>query len=635
MRSFRSLVCLAWLALCGMGWAEPLSLPLDKRPEWLARDGIVMAGSWEPLVFRVRRDGKSYQPTPEQLAGYQQEHAPEMVERLKRMGVNFAMIHCYKGAGLEAERQSMADAVRFSRLCHEAGLRVGVYNFSGAFLWELFFKEIPQAKDWVVRDARGNPLTYGSAGYRYYWNRNHPDAQAFYRKLVRFAVEEIRTDLVHFDNYVVGPGHDACSVKRFRAYLGETFTPAELTGMGIAELRAARPPGPGSPEMLQRAWLDFSCRSLAESYHAMGRYARSLRPDVLVECNPGGVGTAIHAPVDHGRLLQGGEAYWVESGRIGYRDGRLISRIRNYKAGRAMNNVTFDYTLTPLEMAESMAFNLDCLGCLCWFEYGKVVAMPGSDKPVSPQLDPFVRFFHRRRDLLGRARVVADVAVLRSFPSQVFGGPKYSALTARVEDLLIDNRVCFQILYDHQLDGLRRSGALVLAGCVAMGDGEVEAVRRFVASGGRVCAIGPVATHDRWMRPRPRPALDDLPDAAVVRVKESGDWLAAIRTACGGTPSLSIACREGAAPAGLCAELTEQPGRRLVHLVNYRGNGPVRDLDVTLQLPRGTSAKTVRLASPDRPADLPVPFEPSPAAIRFTVPEVKVYEIAVVEFSGP
>jgi len=661
MISLRSLVCLAWLALCGVGGAEPLTLPLDKRPEWLARDGIVMAGSWEPLVFRVRRDGKSYRPTPEQLAGYQQEHGPEMVERLKRMGVNFAMIHCYKGAGLEAERQSMADAVRFSRLCHEAGLRVGVYNFSGAFLWELFFKEMPQAKDWVVRDAGGNPLPYGSAGYRYYWNRNHPDAQAFYRQLVRYAVEDIRTDLVHFDNYVVGPGHDACSVERFRVYLGETFTAGELAGMGIAEAGTARPPGAGSPAMLQRAWLDFSCRSLAESYHAMGRYARSLRPDVLVECNPGGVGTAIHAPVDHGRLLQGGEAYWVESGRIGYRDGRLVSRIRNYKAGRAMNNITFDYTLTPLEMAESMAFNLDCLGCLGWFEYGKIVAMPGSDEPVSPQLDPFVRFFHRRRDLLRGASVVADVAVLRSFPSQVFGGPKCSALTARVEDLLIDGRACFQILYDHQLDGLRRGGgtaglssrdgealagkqpvpprALVLAGCVAMGDGEVEAVRRFVASGGRVCAIGPVATHDRWMRPRPRPALDDLPDAAVARVKESADWLSAIRTACGGAFSLSIAGRtpdaKGAAPAGLCAELTEQPGRRLVHLVNYRGDGPMGGLDVAVQLPPAARARGVRLASPDRALDLSVPFEQSTGAVRFTVPEVKVYEIAVVEFSGP
>ena len=81
-----------------------------------------------------------------------------------------------------------------------------MYVYSGAFIWELFFKEVPEAEEWVVRDADGNPRIYGGgrATYRYFWNRNHPDAQAYYRQIVRFAVEEIKTDLVHFDNYNVG-----------------------------------------------------------------------------------------------------------------------------------------------------------------------------------------------------------------------------------------------------------------------------------------------------------------------------------------------------------------------------------------------------------------------------------------------
>ena len=613
--------------------AEPLTLPPEKRPEWLRRDGIVMAGSWEPLMFRVRRDGTSYTPTPEQLEGWKREHSPEMVARLKALGVNFVMIHCYKGAGLEAERQSMADAVAFSKLCHDAGLRVGVYNYSGAFMWEPFFKEVPHAKDWVVLDAAGKPLPYGrTAAYRYYYNRNHPDAEAFYRKLVRFAVEEIKTDLVHFDNYAIGPGYDANSVARFRRYLAGTFAPQQLAAMGVRDTSKTQPPAPNSPELLRRAWQDFSCQSLSESYRAMGQYARSLRPDVLVECNPGGVGTAIHAPIDHGRILPGGDAYWVESGRVGYRDGKLISRIRNYTAGRAMGNMTFDYTLTPLEMAESMAFNLDCLGCLCWFEYGKIVAMPGSSDAVSPLLEPYVRFFHKRRDLFRGAEVVADIAVLRSFPSQAFGGPEYSALTARVEELLIENQACFQIIYDHQLADLKRYGVLVLAGCVAMSDRHVEQVRRYVASGGRLCVIGPLATHDQWMMPRPKPALDDLPAATVVRVDEKGDWLGVIRRACGGTLSLSIrGPDQREAPAGLCAELTEQPDRRLVHLVNYRGDGAVKDVTVAVRVPAGRRVKRVTLASPEHEADRPSPFREESGMVRFRVPAIGVYEIAVVD----
>ena len=56
--------------------AETLTLPIEKRPEWIRRDGIVMAGSWEPLLFRVRRNGnETYVPTPEQLEAYKREHS--------------------------------------------------------------------------------------------------------------------------------------------------------------------------------------------------------------------------------------------------------------------------------------------------------------------------------------------------------------------------------------------------------------------------------------------------------------------------------------------------------------------------------------------------------------------------------
>jgi len=434
--------------------AEPRTLPLNQRPDWLRRDGIVMAGSWEPLSFRVRRDGRSgFTPTEEQRAAYLREHSPEMIARLKDLGVNFVMMHCYKGAGLLAERESMSDAARFAKLCRDAGLHVGVYNYSGAFLWEPLFSEVPQAKDWVVLDEKGTPRTYGGATYRYFWNRNHPEAQAFYRRIVSFAVREIGADLLHFDNYEVGPGRDENSVRRFRQYLRSRFTPERLEEMGAADVDTVQPPLAGPPDtLLRRAWLDFCCQSLADSYRDVSLYARGLRKDILIECNPGGPGDRITPPVDHGRLLPAGEAFWDEGRRPGYRDGQLTTRIRTYKIARRMDNMAFAYTISPLEMAESMAFNLDCLGSICWFEYAQVVAQPGSKEPMSAALAPFIKFFHTRRDLLRETEVVADVAVLRSFPSQVFAERRNGALTYRVEQDLIDNHVPFQIIYDRHLD---------------------------------------------------------------------------------------------------------------------------------------------------------------------------------------
>ncbi len=588
-----------------------------------------MAGTWEPLLFRVRRDGSSgYQPTAEQLADYTREHSPEMVAQLKRLGVNFVMMHAYKGFGLGAERQSMADAVRFAKLCHEAGLRVGVYNCSGTLGWELLFKETPAARDWVVLDENAQPRTYGSARYRYYWNRNHPAAQSFYRDIIRFGVKEIQTDLIHLDNYSVGPGYDACSVQRFRQYLEKTFTSRELRRMGISNLKNAFPPrSEAAEDLLRRAWQDFCCESLADSYRGMSRYARSLRKDVLMECNPGGPGLRITPPIDHGRLLAGGDAFWDEDAAQGFRDGTLRSRIRTYKMARALNSIAFAYTTTPLQAAEAMAFNLDCLGCICWFEYGKLAARPGATNTVSDDLAPFVRFYHERHDLFRDTTVVADVAILRSFASQVFAAAKWAQLNADAEQALIEHRVPFQIIYDQQLTDLRRYRAVVLAGCVALSDHELKLLRKYVRAGGRLCVVGPVATHDQWLRARSKPALDDFPSDRVARFPESISAERAVRDSLAGQPSLSLET-----PIGLCAELTEQPGRRLVHLVNYRADTPVTNAAVHLMLPPGKRATSVQLTSPERQQSQTLVFQEQAGSLLFTVPEVNVYQIAVVEF---
>jgi hypothetical protein len=314
------------------------------------------------------------------------------------------------------------------------------------------------------------------------------------------------------------------------------------------------------------------------------------------------------------------------------RNDRLVTRIRNYKVGRALRNMTFDYTVTPLEMAESMAFNLDCLGCVTWFEYGQLVAVPGSKDPLSPDLAPFIRFFHQHRDLLRRAEVVADLTVVRSFPSQVFGGRKYADLTTRLENLLIENRGCFQIIYDTQLRRMRpgQFPLLALAGCVALSDEDVQALRRHVSAGGKLCAIGPFATHDRWMRPRSMAALADLPKESVLELPENGDWLAAIRKWTGGS-SLEV---ETQPSLGLCTELTDQPDRRLVHLVNYRKEQPVLQATVTVRLPATRRVASIRLASPEHDDQPTVQFTQSENTVQFRVPRIGIYEIAVVELAN-
>ena len=95
--------------------------------------------------------------------------------------------------------------------------------------------------------------------------------------------------------------------------------------------------------------------------------------------------------------------------------------------------------------------------------------------------------------------------------------------------------------------------------------------------------------------------------------------------ACDGRLSLVVESEPG-----LCAELTEQPDRRLVHLVNYRSEGPATDIATHVRLPAGRRAKTVALASPQHEHDLELPFSQKDGVVTFSVPKVDVYEIAVV-----
>ena len=323
----------------------------------------------------------------------------------------------------------------------------------------------------------------------------------------------------------------------------------------------------------------------------------------------------------------GGEAFWDEGLRPGVVKGKLNTRIPTYKIARRMDNIAFTYTRTPLEMAESMAFNHDCLGCVCWFEYARLFDHPSAKALVAGDLGPSIRFFHQRRDLFRDAQVVADAAVLRSFPSQVFGGARVAQLTHEVEQALIAGRASFQIIYDHHLADLGRYRTLVLAGCVAMSDDLAEQICRYVRAGGRLCVVGPVATHDAWNRPRSKPALDDLPSAQVIRIASQDGVLAAVRRACENGWALEVE-----APHGLCTELTQQPGRRMVHLVNYRDDEPARTLQVRVRLPAGKRAKSAALVSPAQPAGQSLEFQQKGDAVTFRVPEVRVYEIAVVEF---
>ena len=70
-----------------------------------------------------------------------------------------------------------------------------------------------------------------------------------------------------------------------------------------------------------------------------------------------------------------------------------------------------------------------------------------------------------------------------------------------------------------------------------------------------------------------------------------------------------VAGTQGGTVPGLCVALTEQPNRRLVHLVNCRSDGPIPDVKVSVRLPAGRRAKSVALASPESEHAIVMPHQ--------------------------
>jgi hypothetical protein len=620
------------IAHCSEKLPAPLTLPMAKRPAWVREQGVVMAGDWEPLIARARALNGSYESTAAQLAGYKQEHTPEMVRSLGELGVNFIMTHGYKGGGFEAEQSGMADAKRLSAIAHRAGMHVGVYIFSGTLLPELIRREHPDSKDWEALDQAGQPIPYcGVVPYRHYLNRNHPAAQNHLKQVVQYAVEEIRADLLHFDNYVIGPGFDDNSVQRFREYLKKNHRPREF---GLSSFEGVTPPGsvalpddfrphwnPESP--LHRAWLDFSCDSLARSFYDMTKYARTLKPDILLECNPGPF-LRESCPLDHGRLLRYGEAVWHDvlpnppaaSGLTG-------NYIRAYKTAETMDNMAFVYITHPVHAAESLAYNTDCLGCIAWFVGGKTVYYPDTDQPVSPELKPYVRFFHEKRPYYRGAVRVPDLAVLRSYFSHEFRPDMGYRDSAAIEDRCIESKIPWMPVYDHQLAEIGRFPCLSVIGAQVLTGPQINRIKQYVARGGGLIYSAESGQYDEEMRPRENNPFDALSRAKVAKIRHDAtldQFRTAICQALGREPSLSVE-----APGWLTTELTEQKElqRSLVHLVNYQ-NEPVRDCQVRVRVPHRQIQRVVELR-PESETAVMLEFRQQGDRVSFAVPVVNRY----------
>lgn len=663
------------------GPEEKQPAPLrQKRPAWLREQGIVMAGvDWEALVFRIRAGGNpdlahAYRSYDEKVALWREEHSERVARRLKQMGFNFAMIPFYKGAGPKAERPGMEDAKRFTEICHRVGLRVGCYTFSGSLLYESFFAENPDARDWIAKDFEGKPIVYGYGKQYFRWmvNRTHPGLRAFLRDIVRFAVVEAKVDLIHLDNYVLGSGYEEYTVNVFRRRLRNKYSPEERKRrFGWTEMECMQPPpAPKRPDEynsdpVYQDFVDYRCDALADTYRELGEYARSLNPEIIMECNSGGYSGGLNlghlgiGSLDHTSLIRWGGAFWDEHHPCRLENGIMTSHFRSQLMGRLFGNMLFAYTDDRLSMAESMANNLQCLGAPAAVIGDKVVAISSihdeNPKEIDPAIFALMQFFHREQRHYCDTELIADVGVVNTHANKGYGPQISRNRWLAFTQALYQGKVPFTFAPECLAPDLGRFRVLVLADLALISDRYLKAIREFVRQGGGLVVTGQSEQFNEHYIRREKPGLADLfpglpgektlrathgkgrviylPEIQLPMKFQAGmlpvnndEMLEAIHWAAGGPLTVEIK-----APDTVTMSLYSQPsGRRILHLVNYDPKQPLHNIQVSMQLPQGKSAVKVHWLSPDSEINQTLPAQVHGRELRFTVPRLEVYDLVAI-----
>ena len=214
---------------------------------------------------------------------YERAQSEEVIRKLKEQGVEVFHTHLYKGFGMAAEKPGMEDAKRTAEIAHRYGLKVDSYIQWNTLMYETFFAEEPRAKDWVQRDALGRPilLVYGfQQSYRYRPCFANQEYLNYLKRIVRYAVEEVKTDFIHFDNYDLNPEPDSCQdstcVRGFREFLKAKYTPARRKErFGFENVDYVNPPqwnAQNRPENMEiifdpaiQEWIDFRCQVMSDA----------------------------------------------------------------------------------------------------------------------------------------------------------------------------------------------------------------------------------------------------------------------------------------------------------------------------------------------------------------------------------
>lgn len=604
---------------------------------------------------------------------YGRLHSEEMVELMAKLGVNMAVTHYFKGFGLEHERAEAQRTARLVQLARKHGIRVIGYCQFRSLYYETFMLEEPSAENWIQRDPLGQSIGWGKQYFRWTPCINSQEFRAYLKRVVRVGLEEIGLAGFNFDNCMSSPCYCPRCERAFREWMVNRYPePRDLFGIGtVAGVR--QPPAPKDTsrvtDPLTRAWLRWRCERLDDFAGEITGYIRGLRPDAILMANPGyptGANCAMRSvwPAMVGRHLNMMIAENSSSPEM--LDDKIISQIRAYRHGIAVGYRPVSTTWAGgvgREASTEASSALPQTPQMVKLQVAEAAAnraVPGANWALRPlgggdgmridlpelreALAQYLQFVRKYESLWLNATPISDVAVIRSFASGAFDPQKSWDYAVTAEEILIRSGFSWGAAFDENLDGLKGSPVLVLAGQTHLASGTCEAIRAFAAAGGGVIVLGDLAQWDEnGMLYEPSP-LAGLQGPRVVRMEidtPKNDHRAG-HTVCIALPKQRRAVAEavekvsdgrltarlhGSTTVALSAFRT-QDDRLALHLVNYAAPKAAGPLRVALG-DAWKSRREARLITPEG-GEQPLSVTGDKAGASIEISAIEAYGIVVV-----
>jgi hypothetical protein len=632
----------------------------------------------EPMAFLMRR-GDHFDDEPER---YERMGDPANIKHMADAGVRYAMIYFYKGFGLKYEQSSMQQSKRIADELHKNGIKVGLY-IGGTMFTETLYHELPEARNWEQRNQDNHWVPYGIQTFRHYACPNEPKYRDYLKRILRIGVTELRADQIVFDNIMLQAEPDSCRCPRciaaFHEFLRRKYPTREavMRRFGLPDvdwIRVNEWDSPTQPDSLAalndpvlQEWVRFRCESLAHYADDLSDYVKSLNPKVSVLMNIKGVyswnrywANAIYHPLCAGHV----DVLAFDTGgydaRLDANTGALVSQIRSYKMAREIGASCDAPIGDELLAAQHMAYGYET----------PVRGYPGAPWMARAATTPTLEFFRHYHDRYYTGTTnVADVAVLRNWPSMAYSINGTYVPATLMEQVLIQHKIPFDLLFDEQLKNLDRYGAVILAGQECVSGTQVKLLMDYVRHGGTLIITGNTGEFNEWREKRHTnpflPARSEgsghivyIPEiqrgdvksqkgAGVVEDAEPGasgqhtprmsppQWVlpknheeicSAIVN--GLAHGLSL---KTDAPLTTTAELLRrsESHETIVHFVNFDRKHPVSPFHASVRKQSG-GVISVTLYSPDENEPMALQFETSGDLVNFTVPAMRLYSMIVI-----